>query len=133
MSLSDKQKQINYAKENGFHCLGACDIDVEYPLTADEKINLGKTQSEYLIEIEKLQSECDKIKREYKNKVEAMSTIVSRSSEILKRGSKIINEKLPCFLDPKKNKKHFVNLSTGEIVESREATESDRQGSFLED
>lgn len=133
MSISDKQKEINYAKENGYHRLGSQEIEVEYPLTETEKVELGKSQSESLCEIENLEAEFDKIKREYKNKIEVHELMVTRSSHVLKRGTKTVFEKLPCFFDPRTHKKHFVNLKTGEIIESREATQQDLQSDFLED
>jgi hypothetical protein len=63
--MSKKEEQ--YAQENGYYRLGTEEIDVDIPLSAEEKISLGKSQSESLREIHRLESELADIRKEYKN------------------------------------------------------------------
>lgn len=42
-----------------------------------------------------------------------------------------MNRKLPAFLDTDKMIKHYVDLETGEIVHSTQATEEDKQSNLF--
>jgi hypothetical protein len=122
-----KNNQKEYAQKNGFYELGSSEIEVDTPLTEAEKISLGKSQSESLCEIRRLEAELAEIKKEYKNKIETHSIIVGSTADIIKKGFKSITKTLPAFLDTKSNKKNWVDISTGEIIMSRDAREEDKQ------
>lgn len=129
--MSKKEEQ--YAQENGYYRLGVEEIDVDLALTSEEKISLGKSQSESLCEIQRLEDELADIRKEYKNKIDSHKIIVAGTSEMLRKGFKLIKKPMPAFLDTKKNKKHWVDLDTGEIVMTRDAREEDRQSDLIEE
>lgn len=129
MSLNTEQ---DFAIKNAWHRLGRKEVEVMIALTDQEKIEFGKRQSEALEEIKKLESQLNDFKKEIKNKSEAHQFIIESTCELINAGKRPVMLMLPSFLDPRDNKKHYVNMETGEIMLSEDACEDDRQGTFLD-
>ena len=73
------------------------------------------------------------IKKDFKAKIDTHKVIIDQSSEILRKGVKIIQKSLPCFLSADKLEKNWVDLETGEIVMTRPANQNDIQQSIFDE
>ena len=125
------RNERDVARENGWTRLGRSEAEVEVQLLPEEKIALGISQSQSIQEIKKLESQFNDIKKDFKTKISNHEVIIDQSSEILRRGVKIIHKTLPCFLSADKTEKHWVDLETGEVVMSRPANQNDIQQSIF--
>lgn len=127
------QKQQAIATLNDWHRIGLGEIEVEVALTPEEKIQYGRSQSESICEVKRLAEELSTIKGEFKNKIEAHEIVINSTSIFLKSGKRPMKKKFPIFLDTKKREKHFVDLDTGDVVDTRPATPDDMQLKFLQE
>lgn len=129
MAINERE----FARANGWTRLGKSEAEVEVALLPEEKISLGISQSQSIQEIKRLEAQFNDIKKDFKTKIDTHKVIIDQSSEILRRGVKIIQKSLPCFLSADKLEKHWVDIETGEIVMSRPANQNDIQQSIFDE
>lgn len=126
--LKDKLEDI--ARRSGWNQLGEFDVETEVALNNEEKIELGKFQSQTIMKIDQIEDQIRDFSKERKEEVRQLEGIVRESASTLKRGTRIVNRMLPAFYDPKENCRLFIDPETGEVVKKMEAEYQDRQGTL---
>ena len=119
--------EIEFAEENGYERIGSSEIPVDVPLSGEEIYKYSTQQTNALIEIRRLENELAAIRKSYKEKIKLQKEVVSSLTDISHGGVKTVDKVLPCFLDPSRGQKHWVDLDTGEVVKSAEVSEADMQ------
>lgn len=119
--------QADVAAKNGWHPLGESEVEVETPLTDEEKMDLGREQAVAIGQIELLKDQMADAAKEFKGKVEAKQLFVKSTASILRKGKKSVFKTLPFFLNREKTKRYWVDTETGEVVHSCDSTREDLQ------
>lgn len=118
---------VQVAKDNGWQRLSNSDVDVEMPLTDEEKAEAARKMMDHTIDVERLENQFADIKADYKNQIDGCRIEVKTAAKMLKKGTKLVSKKLPTFLDSKKGIKIFYDPESAEIVKEIEASDKDRQ------
>jgi len=127
LSKLSEKKEIEIAQENGWYRLGDSECSINLPISDVEKIDLGKQLSHALCQIERLREELSVFKSQIKERKEPYQEIVEQISPILETGKRADKAIFPLFLDSKNKVCHWVNVETGEIVNSRPSSANDVQ------
>lgn len=118
-----------YAKANGFYNCGEEDLEVEVPMTDQEKIETGKALSMALMTVRSLEDELGEIKSEFKSKIEQQHGVIGKASMALRTGRQFVKRRLSAFID-RGGVKQWIDIGTGEVMHSRPATDEERQTSL---
>lgn len=118
-----KERELLFAKKTGWHRLGVMETDVKIKLSDAEKMLVGAEQAEALLAIRGMEEEKKEFDAAIKGRIQEKETFAHDTALLLKAGYRIERKPLPCFVDPKKRQRVFVDVDTGEEV-SREPMHS---------
>lgn len=120
-----------YAEENDLNFIGEKPVEIQTPLLDEEKIDLGKNQSEKLNMIKNFKENLAETQKQIKAKITEAEGIVSEITKMITNGVKYVQKTLPCFYDHRQHVRSFLDPETGEIVETMPGELSDRQGDLI--
>lgn len=126
-----RQKEL--ARDFGYNRIGIQEALYDVPLTDTDKVNAGKSISDSIVAINSLNDELKEIKADFKAKIEAHRKVVQEGSYMLKTGKKQMKRNLPCFFDPRKNERIFIDDETAEIVAVTSARLGDDQVNLIDE
>lgn len=125
--MTEIQREQEFAAKKGWHRLGRFFLEVTKPLSDELKLQIGKSQCEAMMEIDRLKQELKAYTSDMKGKIETLQSAAIEAAKKILHGEHVENGHFPAFFDPATKERVYYDMTKAEEVKRIEARREDYQ------